>query len=665
MASEEITRKAEELRKSLRHHSYLYYVLDNPEITDFEFDHMYRELVDLEQKYPEIITSDSPTQRVGGKASDDFRKVRFKKPMLSLANAFSAGELQEFDQRVKSGLGQASVEYITELKIDGLSMNLIYENGRLLQGLTRGDGKVGEDVTSNIKTIKTIPLYIEDAPPYMEVRGEVYMPRKSFIALNEERDEAGVMPFANCRNAAAGSLRQLDPKVTAARNLDFFAYALGEAEGLDIRTQEELLKQLEKFQFRVNPHYRKWSSIDGVIAGVKEWETKRHDLGYDTDGMVIKVNDFRQQEVLGATVKDPKWAMAYKYPPEEAVTRIEKIVVTMGRTGVLTPSADLSPVHLAGTTVKRATLHNMDFIKEKDIREGDMVRIYKAGEIIPEIASVLKEKRNGNEKPFEMPVNCPICGNPIKRIENEAAFRCINPECGGVVREKLIHFASRDAMNIEGLGPAVVDSLLAYHLVQDPSDFYQLKEDDVRQIERMGEKSAANLITAISESKGRGLAKLLFALGIRFLGEKGGELIANRFHTIDAVMDAEAERIQETEGIGKVIAQSLYEYFHDEKNIMMIRKLKSLGVITEDVREKVEGAAFTGESVVLTGKLTVMGRREASALIKKLGGTTQSTVTNSTTLVVAGEEAGSKLDKAREKGISIIDEQEFLRRAGV
>ncbi|WP_416177933.1 NAD-dependent DNA ligase LigA [Dialister sp.] len=665
MASEEIRKKVEALRKEIRHHSYLYYVKDAPEITDYEFDHLYRQLVDLEKEYPELVTPDSPTQRVGGKASDDFQKVRFRKPMLSLANAFSADELRDFDRRVKEGLHTDHVEYITELKIDGLSMNLIYENGSLVQGLTRGDGRVGEDVTANVKTIHTIPLYIENAPAYMEVRGEVYMPRKSFIALNEERDEAGLMPFANCRNAAAGSLRQLDPHVTAARNLAFFAYALGDIQGLEIRSQEELLKQLEAFHFQVNPNYRKWDSIEGVIKGVNEWEQKRHDLGYDTDGMVIKVNDFAQQNILGATVKDPKWAMAYKYPPEEVETKVERIIVTMGRTGVLTPSADLTPVHLAGTTVKRATLHNMDFIHEKDIRVGDHVMIYKAGEIIPEISTVLKDKRNGTEQVFEMPDTCPICGEPVHRIEGEAAYRCTNPNCGGVVREKLIHFSSRDAMDIEGMGPSVVDSLLAYHLVEDPGDFYRLKQEDIEQIERMGEKSAANLIAAIADSKGRGLAKLLFGLGIRFLGAKGAELISRRFGTMDAIIGASAEDIQETEGIGKVIAKSLYDYLHDVKNLSVINKLKDAGVLMEDVKEETEGRAFEGEMVVLTGKLTSMGRREAGDIIKRQGGDTQSSVTNKTTLVVAGEDAGSKLEKARAKGIPVIDEATFLARAGV
>ena len=664
MVPEDVREEAEKLKKELRHHSYLYYVLDKPEISDYEFDHMYRKLVDIEAKYPELVTPDSPTQRVGGKATDDFQKVRLRKPMLSLANAFSADELRDFDRRVKEGLETDHVQYITELKIDGLSMNLIYKNGVLTQGLTRGDGRVGEDVTSNVKTIHTIPLYIENAPPYMEVRGEVYMPRKSFIMLNEERDEAGLMPFANCRNAAAGSLRQLDPHVTAARNLAFFAYALGDIEGLEISSQEELLMKLSEFHFQVNPNYKKWDSIEGVIQGVNDWEVRRHDLGYDTDGMVIKVNDFAQQEKLGATVKDPRWAMAYKYPPEEAETKVEKIVVTLGRTGVLTPSADLEPVYLAGTVVKRATLHNMDFIKEKDIREGDYVKIYKAGEIIPELDRVLKEKRNGSEKPFEIPEVCPVCGSPVERPAGEVAYRCTNPNCGGIVREKLVHFASRDAMNIEGMGPSVVDSLLAYRLVSDPGDFYRLTQDELEQIERMGEKRAGNLIAAIEKSKESGLAKLLFGLGIRFLGAKGAELVAGKYHTMEELENAGTDDIQSIDGIGKATAESLYSYLHDMENMKVLDKLKSAGVMMEAAVEEETGSAFEGEMVVLTGKLFSMGRREAGDLIKSQGGSVQSSITNHTTLVVAGEDAGSKLDKAREKGIPVLSEEEFLARLG-
>ena len=648
MIPEKTAKEIEQLRKELRYHSYLYYVKDAPQITDYEYDYMYRRLVELEAKYPESVTPDSPTQRVGGKASDDFRKVRFKKPMLSLTNAFSADELRDFDRRVKEGLGTDSVEYITELKIDGLSMNLVYEQGRLVQGLTRGDGRVGEDVTSNVRTINSIPLFIENAPPYMEVRGEVYMPRKSFIQLNEARDEAGLMPFAN-QKRRSWITASADPHVTAARKLDFFAYALGSVEGLEIHSQEQLLKQLAAFHFRVNPNYRKWDSIEGVIKGVAEWQDKRRELAYDTDGMVIKVNDFAQQEELGATVKDPKWATAYKYPPEEAETQVERIIVTMGRTGVLTPSADLTPVHLAGTTVKRATLHNMDFIREKDIRVGDWVRIYKAGEIIPEVAVVEKDKRNGSEIIFEMPSHCPVCGSLVERVEGEAAYRCTNPECGGVVREKLIHFASRDAMAIDGMGPSVVDSLLAYNLVKDPADFYSLKAEDIEQIERMGEKSANNLVASIAASKNKGLAKLLFGLGIRYLGAKGAELIAERYHTIEAVMNADVESLKGTEGIGNVIADSLYAYFRKEKNIELIHRLQAAGVLTEEVREEQIGGAFSGEMVVLTGKLASTGRREAGERIRSLGGDVQSSVTNKTTLVVAGTDAGSKLKRQGQK----------------
>ncbi|EFR42960.1 NAD-dependent DNA ligase LigA [Dialister micraerophilus] len=661
MITNEIISKVKKLREELRYHSYLYYVLDKPEISDFEFDKMYRELVDFESKYPELITPDSPTQRVGGKATGDFKKVEFKKPMLSLSNAFNGKELIEFDKGVKETLNTDNIEYITELKIDGLSMNLIYEEGKLIRGLTRGDGKVGEDVTANVKTIKSIPLYIENAPPYIEIRGEVFMPRSSFVSLNEKRDAAGIMPFANCRNAASGSIRQLDPNVTASRNLDFFAYSVGETEGIEIKNQESLLNLLKKFHFKVNPNYKKINSIEKVIEIINEWQEKRHNLGYDTDGMVVKVNDFAQQNILGATSKDPKWAIAYKYPPEEEETVVENIIVTMGRTGVLTPSADLKPVQIAGTVVKRATLHNMNFIEEKDIRIGDIVKIYKSGEIIPEISVVLKNKRTGKEKKFIMPSECPLCKHKIYRTEGEVAYRCINPDCGGVIRENLIHFASRNAMNIEGLGPAVIDGLLAYNLIENIADFYELRKDDIIQIERMGEKSAKNLLISIENSKNRGLSKFLFALGIRHLGEKGSELISEKFKDIDVLMNASVDSIKSVSGIGNITAEHIYKYFKNEKNKKIIERLKDHGILMKLNERKSEGNAFKGHNVVLTGKLSNIGRREAGEIIKALGGNLQSTVTKTTTLVIVGENAGSKLEKAREKGIKIINENDFLK----
>lgn len=661
MITNEIISKVKKLREELRYHSYLYYVLDKPEISDFEFDKMYRELVDFESKYPELITPDSPTQRVGGKATGDFKKVEFKKPMLSLSNAFNGKELIEFDRSVKETLNTDNIEYITELKIDGLSMNLIYEEGKLIRGLTRGDGKVGEDVTANVKTIKSIPLYIENAPPYIEIRGEVFMPRSSFVSLNEKRDAAGIMPFANCRNAASGSIRQLDPNVTASRNLDFFAYSVGETEGIEIKNQESLLNLLKKFHFKVNPNYKKINSIEKVIEIINEWQEKRHHLGYDTDGMVVKVNDFEQQNILGATSKDPKWAIAYKYPPEEAETVVENIIVTMGRTGVLTPSADLKPVQIAGTVVKRATLHNMNFIEEKDIRIGDSVKIYKSGEIIPEISVVLKNKRTGKEKKFIMPSECPLCKHKIYRTEGEVAYRCINPDCGGVIRENLIHFASRDAMNIEGLGPAVIDGLLAYNLIENIADFYELRKDDIIQIERMGEKSAKNLLTSIENSKNRGLSKFLFALGIRHLGEKGSELISEKFKDIDVLMNASVDSIKSVSGIGNITAEHIYKYFKNEKNKKIIERLKNHGILMKLNERKSEGNAFKGHNVVLTGKLSNIGRRESGKIIKALGGNLQSTVTKTTTLVIVGANAGSKLEKAKEKGIKIINENDFLK----
>ena len=650
------------LREQLRYHNEKYYNDDAPEISDYEYDMMQRELRALEKEHPELADADSPTQRVGGTASGRFAKVTHAYPLESLQDVFSFDELGEFYTRVENTVGNA--EYVVEYKIDGLSVALEYVDGEFVRGATRGDGQVGEDVTKNLKTIKDIPKKLENAPPHLIVRGEVYMKKSVFDALNAELELHEKPLLANPRNAAAGSLRQKDSRITRERKLSIFCFNIQNSDELPMESHVQALDYLKSLGFPTSPRYPVYTDPKDVQHEIENMGETRGELDFDIDGAVVKVNSFAQRETLGSTAKFPRWAAAYKYPPEVKQTLLKDIVITVGRTGVLTPNAVLEPVRLAGTSVSRATLHNRDFIRQLDARVGDIVSVRKAGEIIPEVAKVLKEKRNGTEVPFEMPAVCPVCGGAVSRIEGEAAFRCTNPECGGVVREKLIHFASRDAMNIDGMGPSVVDSLIAYHLVNDPSDFYTLKQEDIEQIERMGEKSAQNLIAAIADSKGRGLAKLLFGLGVRFLGEKGAELIAKRYHTMSALMEADVSDIQETEGIGKVIAGSLFDYLHDMKHLMIIDKLRNAGVSMEEIEEEHAGGAFEGEMVVLTGKLTRMGRREASDLIKQQGGDTQSSVTNKTTLVVAGEDAGSKLEKARAKGIPVIDEDEFLKRAG-
>lgn len=496
------------LQKELAHHAYLYYVKDAPSISDYEYDKLYRQLVDLETAHPEYITPYSPTQRVGAKVEGGFNKITHGRPMLSLSDVFNEAEVRAFHQRVCKELGHEPV-YVVELKIDGLAANLHYENGVLVQAVTRGDGRVGEDVTGNVRTIQTVPLYIEKAPAYMEIRGEVFMPHKDFERINAERDEDGLPSFVNPRNAAAGSLRQQDPAITADRNLDFFAYAIGATQGSTIDSQEALLKQLGTYHFHVNPHYKVCHTIEEVLVHIADWEQKRHDLPYDTDGMVIKVNDFTDQDQLGATVKDPRWAIAYKYPPEEKETMIKDITVSIGRTGVLTPTAELEPVFVSGTSVARATLHNQDFIDEKDIRIGDHVLVHKAAEIIPEIIKILPEKRTGQEQPFTLPETCPVCGWDTVRKEGEVALRCSNPHCPAIEREAIIHFASRNAMNIDGLGPSIVDLLLREGKIETAADLYYLKEEDVASLERMGKKSASNLIKAITLSKTAGLGRLL------------------------------------------------------------------------------------------------------------------------------------------------------------
>ncbi len=648
-----------ELRKTLDELSYQYYTLDKPTVTDYEYDMMYRELETIEKAHPEWITPDSPTQRVGSKISGGFAKYTHDRPMLSLGDVFNDAELMEFDQRVRQDLDGEEVEYVVELKIDGLAVNLIYEYGQFIRGVTRGDGRVGEDITNNVRTIRTIPLHIDSTSPHIEIRGEVYMPIESFAKLNAQRRDDELEPFANPRNAAAGSLRQLDPSITAQRKLAFFAYALGGNVGIEINSQEELLADLKAFRFQVNPEYRKFKTMAEVIQFIHTWDERRDTLPYATDGMVVKVNSFAQQTRLGNTVKIPRWAIAYKFPPEQAKTKVLGISITLGRTGVLTPAADLKPVRLAGTTVKRATLHNEDYIKEKDIRVGDTVIIQKAGEIIPEVVRPVTSDRTGNETVFAMPKTCPCCGSPVVRLEGEAATRCTNPNCPAVISEKIAHFVSRDAMNIDGLGDAIVQQLLQQQLIHDVSDIYGLTKDELVDLEGFGEKSADNLLQAIEDSKHVGLARVLFALGIRFVGAKAGRILAECFGSMDAVMKASVDELTAIGEIGPRIAASIAAYAGNPDNQALIQKLQAYGIDMTAEKRQLISTAFDGEIVVLTGKLQTMTRKEAQQAVEDRGGKCTSAVTKKTTLVVAGAEPGSKYEKAQKLGTHIISEEEF------
>ncbi|WP_295995898.1 NAD-dependent DNA ligase LigA [uncultured Veillonella sp.] len=652
--------RIEQLQKELTHAQYLYYVKDAPTMSDFEYDHKYRELVDLETAHPEYIVPSSPTQRVGIKADGPFEKVVHGRPMLSLSNVFSPDEVRAFDQRVTKELGHQTKAYVVELKIDGLAVNLHYENGSFVRAVTRGDGKVGEDVTANVRTIKSIPLYLENAPEFIEIRGEAYMPHSEFKRINEERDEEGLPTFVNPRNAAAGSLRQQDPAITASRNLAFFAYAIGSESGANIHTQEELLHTLENFHFSVNPHYRVCKTVDEVIEAINYWGEKRHELPYDTDGMVIKVNDFDDQEVLGSTAKDPKWATAYKYPPEEVETIIKDITINVGRTGVLTPTGELEPVFVSGTNVSRVTLHNQDFITEKDIRIGDHVLIHKAAEIIPEVIRVLPEKRTGSEVPFTIPNHCPVCESPAVRREGEAAIRCTNKHCPAIEKEQIIHFASRDAMNIDGLGPSIVENLINEKLITNVVDLYHLTTETIMSMDRMGKKSADNLVKAISDSKSRGLDRVLFGLGIRLIGSKAASTIANVVKSMDRFLTITKEELVAVEEIGPTMADSIIEYREDPQHIEIINGLITAGLKMDVDVQEAAGNEMDGEIVVLTGKLDVMGRNEAGKLLEKHGAKVTGSVSKKTTLVVAGEDSGSKLTKANELGIRVINEEEFI-----
>ncbi len=658
--------EAEKLRREIRHNEYLYYVLDAPEITDAEYDRMMVRLRELEARYPDSIPADSPTQRVGGRASSQFTEVRHLEPLLSLGNVFSAEELRAFDERVRSGLPAGSkVEYVMEPKIDGLACSLIYENGKLVRAATRGDGVVGENVTANVRTIRSIPLTLkvpegEAVPELLDVRGEVYMPRQAFMRLNEQRAERGESEFANPRNAAAGSLRQLDPQVTASRSLSFFAYYLV-GEGAQPKHSESLAL-LARYGFKVSENYKVVENIDEAIKYIGDFNELRQGLSYDTDGAVIKVNDVYQQRILGATGKDPRWATAYKYPPEQAETTLEDIDWRVGRTGVLTPTAVLTPVKLSGSVISRATLHNEDFIRTKDIRIGDRVIINKAGEIIPEVLRVVVEKRTGDEKEVEIPSVCPECGWRVERQGEEAAIRCTNPHCPALGREGLIHFVSRDAMNIDGCGPSVINALLDAGLVRDAADLYSLRKDDLLKLERMGEKSADNLLAALDESKKNELDKLLFALGIRHVGAKVARILATEFGSMEKLQQAQPEELAHIRDIGDKIAESAVTWLNVPANIDLVERLAAAGLtMTFTPPASQEDNPFFGKTLVFTGTMPTLGRAEAKTMAQDVGAKVSGSVSKKTDYVIAGAEAGSKLEKAQQLGVTVIDEAEFLR----
>lgn len=651
---EQSSARAEELRDLLNYHSHKYYVEDAPEIEDYEYDMMLRELEEIEEKFPDLSTPDSPTRRVGGKADGQFEPVEHIVRMESLQDAFSFDELREFDKRVKDSVPDA--RYVVEPKIDGLSVSIEYENGVFKIGSTRGDGNIGENVSANLCTVGSIPLKIKQKLPKIEVRGEVYMPRKTFYEIVENQEITGETPFKNPRNAAAGSLRQKDPKITAKRKLDIFVFNVQQIEGKTLSGHKESLDFLKELGFKTIPFYKRCDTIEEAIEEIKGIGDRRGDLPFDIDGAVIKVDDFSQRTVLGSTSKFPKWAIAFKYPPEEKETVLEDIEINVGRTGVLTPTAVLSPVLLAGTTVSRATLHNEDFIKDKNICLGDTVIVRKAGDIIPEVLSV--SKHNENATAYEMPKFCPSCGAPVYREEGEAAIRCLNTDCPAQLLRNIIHFCSRDAMDIEGLGWSVCELLVNSGLIKTPADIYSLEADQIASLDRMGKLSADNLIKAIKLSKENDLSKLTFALGIRHIGQKAANLLAERFITMSELMNASEEDISSIDGFGGIMAKSVADYFNTPSNRELIDSLMAHGLNMKYLKE-VKDNRFAGKIFVLTGTLSQYNRNEASEIIEGFGGKTSSSVSKKTSYVLAGEEAGSKLKKANDLGITVISEDQF------
>jgi DNA ligase (NAD+) len=654
--------KINELRSLLNQYGYEYYVLDNPSVPDAEYDRLMQELLELEAKFPQLKTPDSPSVRIGGDVLDLFEKVEHRTPMLSLGNAFNEQDLKDFDRRVRQAVGD-NVSYVCELKIDGLAVSLRYENGLFIQGATRGDGTIGEDITANLKTIKSIPLRLRENAT-LEVRGEAYMPKRSFEALNKAKEERGEELAANPRNAAAGSLRQLDPKIAATRNLDVFLYGIGGGE-VNAASHSEGLDYLDHLGFKTNKERRKCLTINEVIEYVNSWVDKRPHLPYEIDGIVIKVDSYEQQSKLGTTAKSPRWAIAYKFPAEEVVTTLLDIELSVGRTGVVTPTAILKPVKVAGTTVGRASLHNEDLIREKDIKIGDQVVVKKAGDIIPEVVNVLAEQRTGDERDFQMPTHCPECESELVRFEGEVALRCINPKCPAQIREGLIHFVSRDAMNIEGLGEKVISQLFAEKLISDVADIYKLTYDQLIALERMGAKSVTNLLKAIEASKTNSLEKLLFGLGIRHVGAKAAKTLAQSFDTMDKLAAATKEDLVAINEIGDKMADSIVAFFEQEEAEELLRELVAVGVNMEykgakPVSVEESNSIFAGKTVVLTGKLEQLSRNEAKEKIEALGGNVSGSVSKKTHLVIAGEDAGSKLTKAEELGIEVWDEEKLL-----
>lgn len=666
----EIINKMESIREEIRKNDIFYYVHDRPQITDAEYDALMQKLITLEKEYPELITSDSPTQRVGGKVAAGFKTVQHQEPMLSLANAFSAADLRAFDQRIANVIGE-SVEYVVEYKFDGLAVSIIYEFGNLVQGATRGNGEKGEDITSNIKTIRSLPLRLcsqdeKEILDVLEVRGEVLMPKKEFELLNEQREADGEVLFANPRNAAAGSVRQLDPQITALRSLDFFIYSLGTVSKPLFNTHVDNLEFLKSLGLKVSPLAKKFKNIEEVITFIETWEIKRDELPFEIDGMVIKVNDIEQQQNLGARARSPRWAIAYKFPPQQAITQVKEIAVQVGRTGAITPLAVLDPVRLSGSVVSKATLHNQDEIDRKDIRIGDYVIIQKAGEIIPEVVRVLPERRTGNEQEFKIPATCPICGAPVVRQESEAVYRCTGQACMGQLKERIAHFVSRDAMDIEGLGTAIVDQLVREGLVQNFVDLYRLGREDLIHLERMGEKSVANLLASIAVSKENPLHKLIFGLGIRYVGAKTAKLLSEHFQSMEALQQADFDVLKDIPEVGDRIADSIVQYFSSEENKHMIEQLEQQGICMVE-GQTLKDNTLAGKSFVLTGTLTQLTRSKAQEMIESLGGKVSSSVSKKTDFVVAGKDPGSKYEKAKaivnsdsNSPLKIIEEQEFM-----